>query len=63
MPLTITNTSKNALAITNNSKDTGLTWELATFTWADATGTWEVPGLSIINTSKNSLTITNTAKT
>ena len=65
MSETINNESKNNLAITNESKHpTGseITWDQATFIWNDATGTWDLPGVTITKETKNSLTITNETK-
>ena len=66
MPLTISNVSKNNLAITNTSKQVGDgdTWDEATYTWDQADkSTWDVQKLIIIKQSKNSLSISNASKT
>jgi len=58
MSLSLSNDSKNALSITNESKETGLTWDEADFIWNEAAGTWDVPGLPLIKETKNTLSIT-----
>jgi hypothetical protein len=60
--ITITPESKNSLAITNESKPSGETWDSDPLrTWDDG-GTWDVPGLVIKKEAKNSLAITNESK-
>lgn len=44
--------------MTLESKDTGLTWGEADFTWADGAGTWAKPGTPIVEETKNSASLT-----
>lgn len=62
MSLSLTNTTKISLTITNQDKKNDDTWDEATYTWDEATGTWDTPGLVLSKDSKNSLTITNETK-
>ena len=60
--LTITAETKNDLTITNENKRSSDTWDEATYTWDNADGTFEVPGIVLGRDSKNSLSITNESK-
>lgn len=63
MALTVTNLTKNSLAVTNVARSSdNLTWDDATWTWNDAKGTWESPRLVLSQNSKNSLSVTNITK-
>lgn len=63
MSISITQESKNTLAITNESKS-GATDTFADHpeTFAEQSGTFGAPGTPITRESKNSLTITNENK-
>jgi len=63
MSLSLTNTTKISLTITNQDKKSDDTWDESTYTWDEATGTWDVPGLVLKKDNKNSLTITHIDKT
>lgn len=58
MAISLTSDSKNNISMSLDSRDTGLTWDEATFTWDDAVGTWDVPGSPIIEDSKNNISLT-----
>jgi len=63
MSLSISNESKNDLAITNDEKGIGRTWNESTETWDEANkSTWDIQRLVITKDSKNALTITNESK-
>ena len=63
MALSISNESKNNLALTNESKTgTTDTWAMHTETWGQQGGTWGAPGTPLTTESKNTLTITNESK-
>lgn len=63
MALTVTNQTKNAaITITNESKDDGLIWNDAVWTWDEAAGTWAVPKIVITKDSKNNLSVSNESK-
>ena len=63
MSLSITNDSKNALSVSNESKDNDLTWEEATHSLADSSPrTWQSPGVPFAKDSKNALSISNESK-
>jgi len=63
MALTITKESKNTLALSNEDKDTSMTWdELDPLIWDDDTGVWSHPRRPFDKDSKNILTITNDSK-
>ena len=63
MSLSITNTNKNNLSISNVDKDDAMTWEESDpLTWDDDTGIWAVPKKPLAKDSKNNLLITNTSK-
>ena len=50
------------ITITNESKESSLTWAEAVGIWDDASGTWASPERPITRESKNALTITNESK-
>lgn len=66
MALSISNNSKNNLAISNEGKPTQPDlWSGRFITWAEsgpAGDTWAVPGSALQKESKNSLSISNEAK-
>ena len=62
MAITITPETKNNLTITNEAKLSAITWDDADYTWNEATGTWDVPGVVLTRETKNNLTITNENK-
>ena len=62
MALSLTQENKASITITNDTKDSGITWDEATFTWDSAEGTWDVPGLVVARETKTNITITNETK-
>lgn len=63
MSLSITNTNKNSLTITNVGRDDDMTWdESYPLTWDDENGIWDAPRRPFVKDSKNSLSITNDNK-
>lgn len=63
MSLTISNTSKASLSITNDGKgDFDRTWDEATETWDQAEYPWDSPKTIVTKDSKSSLTISNSSK-
>ena len=62
MALSISNTSKISLSITNVNKESELTWEDADLTWDEQSGIWAAPKRPFTKDSKNSLSISNTSK-
>lgn len=64
MSISISNSSKNTLSITNKPKgNVDLTIDEATGTIGDAVGTIDNPRTSLTKESKNSLSISNENKT
>lgn len=64
MSLIITAQSKNNITITNLDKglDNTITWDEATFSWNDASGTWDTIRFAVSKQTKNSISITNETK-
>ena len=63
MAITLTNESKNSLAITNENKTSaGDTFDSDPLRKFSDDGSFAVPGIVIQKESKNSLTITNESK-
>lgn len=62
MAQTISKESKNSYSLSNESKDTGLTWDEATMTWNEAQRTWDSPGQPMTKESKNSNSLSLEAK-
>ena len=61
--MTLTNDSKNSLALTNEGKDDTMTWDSSDpETWDDDPGFWDNPRRSLTMASKNTLSITNEPK-
>lgn len=62
--ITIQNTNKNNLTITNTSRTSdSLTWNTITGTWDEHhSDTWESPRMGVNKNTKNSLTINNQSK-
>jgi hypothetical protein len=62
MAISITNDSKNNVSITNENKQTAMTWADADWKWKDASGTWAQPEEVLSKDNKNNITITNESK-
>lgn len=62
MANTITKESKNTNSLSNESKETGLTWDEATMTWDEAEFTWDQPKRPITKESKNANNLVNESK-
>jgi len=63
MPLVTTNESKNDLSLTNEDKDSSLTWDGSDpLTWDDEDSQWNAPGVPFNKESKNDLSLTNESK-
>lgn len=64
--ITITQTTKATLTITNTPKSSAGTWAEHTETWEEAGpggNTWSQPGTVLSRETKNNVTITNQTKT
>jgi len=63
MALTISNEDKNNLSISNESKNSDMTWDGSDpLTWDDDPGKWDAPKRPLVNEDKNSLSIINEDK-
>ena len=62
MTVSLSNTSKTTVTITNSAKGPDTTWDEATYTWDQAEGTWDVPGTVVLRESKTNVTITAETK-
>ena len=64
MTFSLTNESKNALVLANESKvSLDETWDEADYTWDDAgSSTWDLQNIILTKESKNSLSLSNEAK-
>ena len=64
MAISISNDSKNTLAVTNEEKISGrdLTLDEADWTLDEAEGTLDLPGMHITKETKNTISITNENK-
>jgi len=63
MSLSISNESKNSLAISNTEKDSDMTWEESDpLTWGDDPGVWSNPKRPLVNEDKIALSIINEPK-
>lgn len=63
MAVSITNESKNTVAVTNADKGANLTWDEANFSWDNAAGTFGTQRIVFVKESKNNISITNESKT
>ena len=64
MSLPLNNESKNALSLSNESKETGeaLTWDEADFTWDEGAFPWTAIGRPLTKEAKNTLSMNNEGK-
>jgi hypothetical protein len=62
MSVSITPESKNSYSLSNENKESDLTWDEATMTWDEATRTWELPGRPMTRESKNANSLSNETK-
>ena len=55
--------TKSNLDLSNESKDTGLTWDEATDTWDEYdTSTWDLPKLVLSKTAKSNISLSLDSK-
>jgi len=55
--------SKSKLDLSNEEKDSSLTWEDADFSWDDANSPWSNPRQSLSKTSKSKITLDTSGAT
>ena len=57
MSISLSLTSKSNISLSNEAKDTDLTWDEATFTWDETTGTWDNPKRPLTRESKSNVSL------
>ena len=63
MGISLSLDAKSKISLSNESKDTGLTWDEATATWDEYdASTWGLPKLVLTKETKTKISLNNEAK-
>lgn len=54
--------NKTSVSLSLETKDVGLTWDQATWTWAESTSSWDSPKYSLSRESKSSVSLSLESK-
>lgn len=62
MAISLSNESKSKITLSKESKNNDITWDEANWSWDDATGTWNRPGLVLSKTAKSFISLSKESK-
>ena len=63
MGISLFNEAKSNISLSNESKDSGMTWDEATMTWDEMdSSTWDLPKVVLSRESKSFISLNNESK-